>query len=81
MADTINMRRDTAVHWSSANPTLALGEQGFEVDTMRMKLGDGETAWNDLPYYDPLVQLTQDEYDALSDEEKNDGRWYFIEED
>ena len=80
MADTIQMRRDTASNWKDANPTLADGEQGFETDTMRFKMGDGTTPWNDLPYYDPLVHLTEDEYDALSDDEKNDGRWYFTEE-
>lgn len=28
-----------------------------------------------------MVQLTQDEYDNLSEETKNNGSWYFIEEE
>lgn len=81
MADTIQMRRDISANWKEANPILEDGELGFEIDTKRYKMGDGETEWNELEYQDPLVQMTQDEYDALSAEEKNDGRWYFIEED
>lgn len=81
MADTIQMRRDTAANWKQVNPVLHDGELGFERDTKRYKMGDGVTPWNQLAYQDPLVQLTQDEYDSLSEEEKNDGRWYFIEED
>lgn len=50
MAVQIQLRRDTAANWTSANPTLAAGEMGFETDTLRYKLGDGLTAWNDLQY-------------------------------
>ena len=81
MADTIQMRRDIAENWKQVNPILHDGELGFERDTKRYKMGDGVTAWNSLEYQDPLVQLTQEEYDALSEDEKNDGRWYFVEED
>lgn len=44
------MRRGTAADWTSANPTLASGEGGFETDTKKLKLGDGSTAWNSLAY-------------------------------
>jgi len=50
MAVQIQLRRDTAADWSSNNPVLALGEMGFETDTLRYKLGDGVTAWNSLTY-------------------------------
>jgi len=47
-------RRDTAANWASVNTVLLSGEIGFEgtptVDMDRMKVGDGETPWNDLPY-------------------------------
>jgi hypothetical protein len=46
----IQIRRGTAAQWTSANPTLASGEQGFETDTNKMKVGNGSTAWNSLPY-------------------------------
>jgi hypothetical protein len=50
MAVQIQLRRDTAANWTSANPTLALGEFGMETDTMLYKIGDGATAWNSLSY-------------------------------
>lgn len=50
MADRIQLRRDTAANWTSADPTLAAGEIGFESDTYRLKIGDGSTAWTNLAY-------------------------------
>ena len=49
----IILRRDTATNWTSANPTLSGGEVGIETDTLKMKLGNGSTAWNSLGYYAP----------------------------
>lgn len=46
----INQRRDTASNWTSVNPVLQMGEVGWERDTLKAKLGDGETPWNDLDY-------------------------------
>ena len=46
----IQVRRDTAAQWFSVNPTLAPGEQGFETDTGKFKIGTGSTAWNSLAY-------------------------------
>lgn len=46
----IQIRRGTAAEWTSANPTLASGEWGFETDTKKGKIGDGTTAWNSLAY-------------------------------
>ena len=43
-------RRGTAAQWTSANPTLAAGEMGFETDTGFAKIGNGSTAWNSLSY-------------------------------
>lgn len=51
MAQRIKIRRDTAANWSQYNPILSLGEQGYETDTKQIKIGDGETSWNNLPYY------------------------------
>jgi len=36
--------------WSGVNPVLAQGEVGYEIDTNRIKIGDGLTAWNSLQY-------------------------------
>lgn len=43
-------KKGTAARWKEVNPVLAAGEPGFVVDENRMKIGDGSTAWNDLPY-------------------------------
>jgi hypothetical protein len=46
----IQVRRGTASQWTSANPTLASGEWGFESDTGKVKIGNGSTVWNSLGY-------------------------------
>jgi len=46
----IQIRRGTAAQWTSANPTLAAGEWGFESDTNKAKIGTGSAAWNSLSY-------------------------------
>ena len=50
MAQIIQIRRDIANNWKTANPILAQGEQGLEIDTLQFKFGDGIRKWNDLPY-------------------------------
>ena len=50
MADLIQIRRDTAANWTSANPVLAQGELGAETDTSKIKIGNGSTAWTGLAY-------------------------------
>jgi len=39
------VRRGTSAEWASANPVLGLGEQGYDEDADRMKIGDGVTPW------------------------------------
>lgn len=56
MSQTINIhtrfqqRRGTAARWAAVNPILREGEIGLELDTRRIKFGDGITAWNELKY-------------------------------
>ena len=50
MAVQIQLRRDTASNWTSANPTLAAGAFAIETDTDKYKIGDGSTAWTSLGY-------------------------------
>jgi hypothetical protein len=50
MAITIKLRRDTALNWTTYNPTLAAGEMGLEIDTAKFKFGDGITQWKELLY-------------------------------
>ena len=51
MADKIQIRRDTAANWTSANPVLAQGELALETDTKKIKAGNGTAAWSALAYY------------------------------
>ena len=46
----IQLRNDLAATWNSENPVLKKGEIGIEIDTRKMKVGDGTTAWKALPY-------------------------------
>ena len=46
----IKLRRATAAVWGNVNPVLALGEPGFEVDTNKLKIGNGTDAWATLDY-------------------------------
>jgi hypothetical protein len=57
MATRMQQRRGTAAQWTSADPTLAAGEIGFETDTNQFKMGDGVNAWSDLSYFKNLEDL------------------------
>ena len=46
----IQIRRDSSSRWTAVNPILESGELGVELDTHKMKAGDGVLAWNLLPY-------------------------------
>lgn len=47
----IQMRRDIASNWLDADPLLLSGEIGYEIDTGKMKFGDGSTRWRQLSYF------------------------------
>lgn len=50
MSNRIIQRHDKAANWELYNPVLAEGELGFITDQKnRYKIGDGITAWKDLP--------------------------------
>jgi hypothetical protein len=49
--NTIQLRKGTLAQWNSKNTeVLASGEPGFETDTLRLKIGNGTTAWSGLNY-------------------------------
>jgi len=58
MANRIQLRRGGAQEWANANPTLAQGELGIELDTGRFKIGDGVSAWNTLRYERPVESIS-----------------------
>lgn len=47
---TYQLRRGASATWTKNNPLLAAGEPGYEVDTHKVKIGDGTSKWKDLPY-------------------------------
>ena len=51
MSSRILLRRGTSADWLLVNPVLAVGEPGFEVDTGKLKFGDGVTTWTLLSYF------------------------------
>lgn len=46
----IQVRRGSASTWSANNPILLSGEIGFELDTGKIKIGNGTSDWNSLDY-------------------------------
>lgn len=46
----IQLRRATAKEWLDVNPVLKAGEPGIELDSLKIKIGNGNNAWSDLPY-------------------------------
>lgn len=54
----IQVRRGTAAEWTAGNPTLAVGEIGFETDTGKFKIGTGSTAWTSLLYVTDASDIT-----------------------
>lgn len=65
----IRPRGGTASQWTTANPILAEREIGFEYPNgglgtglVKMKMGDGVTHWNDLPYAeDSMIESIGDQ--------------------
>jgi hypothetical protein len=46
----IQLRRDTAANWTSANPVLAAGEVGYDSTNNKIKIGNGSSTWTVLSY-------------------------------
>lgn len=49
----IQMRQGSASAWTSANPTLSVGELGVITDNLTVKVGDGATSWSSMSGYLP----------------------------
>lgn len=47
----IVLRRATETEFYSVNPVLKSGEPAFSIDNFTLKIGNGVTAWRDLPEY------------------------------
>ena len=46
----IQLRRATEHEWIEVNPVLRVGEPALSTDVYKLKIGDGETPWLQLPY-------------------------------
>ena len=46
----LQVKRATDRTFREKNPILLRGEPGYEWNTHKLKIGDGETRWNQLPY-------------------------------
>jgi hypothetical protein len=58
MSTKIQIRRDLAANWTSANPILASGEIGYETDTGKLKIGNGAASWTSLTYFEQVGSHT-----------------------
>jgi hypothetical protein len=86
VAVIIQIRRDTAANWASANPVLAQGEIGENLDNELIKIGDGVNNWLDLDYYgvtasgivphSSLTGLDNDDHPQYHDDSRGDARYY-----
>lgn len=45
------LKVNTRANWASLNPTLLNGECGVETNTNNVKVGNGVSSWNKLPYF------------------------------
>lgn len=63
MANKIQLRRDTTVNWTTADPTLSQGEIGLDLTTGNIKIGTGLDSWSELDYAIPsIVGLASEVY-------------------
>ena len=67
----LSIRNDTSANWAEQNPVLKRGEIVAEIDTKLIKLGDGTTPYNNLPYINATLSYVNQELDNKLD--KNGG--------
>jgi len=67
----IQMRRGTTSEWNSADPILNEGEIGYNSTLTSFKIGDGESLWSELDYYQAAADITPNEIGAIASTEKN----------
>lgn len=58
LTSRIQLRNDTASNWVTSNPVLLKGELGIEIDTGKMKVGDGATTWGTLSYLTSQIEIS-----------------------
>lgn len=71
--EKVLLRGGKAVEWTAKNPLLLFKELGIETDTYGLKLGDGKTKWNQLPYlqYSKITKILIDKWNQTSKDFNN----------
>lgn len=64
------LKRGLLEAWERNNPILRQGEPGYVLDTGKLKIGDGATAWKDLKYFDCGFSIAADGKSIVFDEEQ-----------
>jgi hypothetical protein len=67
MATTIKFKRNSSSGWATANTVLGAGEPGFERNTGNLKIGNGVTPWNELPYVSETLPVVVTTSNAIGD--------------
>lgn len=71
MSVRIQMRRGTTSEWNDADPILNEGEIGYNSTLASFKIGDGESLWSELDYYQAAASITPNEIGAIASTEKD----------
>ncbi len=64
---TFQLRRGLSYDWADLNPILASGEPGFEIDTNKLKIGNGVYHYNDLEYINEDIVIICDNLSIITD--------------
>ncbi|MBQ6815736.1 MAG: hypothetical protein IJP26_00700 [Clostridia bacterium] len=67
---TFALRSDTLENWQSFNPILLMGEPAVVSDSETeewLKVGDGQTHWQDLPWKKPKTKITDQNFNPTSE--------------
>jgi hypothetical protein len=72
----IQIRRGTTNEWTLSDPTLDVGEMGYDTNLRRIKVGNGLDPWSDLAFADVgppqvvssggIADLTSQQQDAIA---------------
>lgn len=71
---TFKLRRATAEEWQTKNPVLGDGEPGWILDEYVLKIGDGKTAWNNLPEIKD-TKIIEEQLKTLPGFISTNGKW------
>jgi hypothetical protein len=81
---TIQLRRDTAANWASANPVLSSGQPGYDTTNNELRIGDGVATWSALTAigaagvtdHGALTGLADDDHTQYHNNTRGDARYY-----